>query len=381
MPLFAIALVAVAAVFHAGWNVLLKTSGDPLLTAARLQAIGTLVLGPIAVVAWVARGFEPIDPAGVAIALGSAVLEAAYFIFLAAAYRRGDLSLVYPIARGSAPLLAVAIGILFLGERLGDIASVGVGLVLIGILAVARPWRAFGAAGREHRGAIGFALATGATIAAYSAVDRVGVRILAPWLYGAFLAVFATTILGTYVFVGRRRGWLTRPDSATSADGRPPSRWASLGRDGAAGVLSLTAYLLILFAYSVAPLAAVAPLRESESSSRPRGARSSSVRRWAVGKRPSGSARRRSSCSARSLSRLASAPDRLVQRGLGRGQAAGSGGASDSALRRPNSRRSPNRLVTRATPTSTSAVPARTVAPIVSWNMIAPATMPTTGRK
>ena len=263
MPPFAIALVAIAAVLHAGWNVLLKTSGDPLLTAARLQAIGTLVLGPIAIAAWAARGFEPIDPIGVAIALGSGVLEAAYFVFLAAAYRRGDLSLVYPIARGSAPVLAVAIGILFLGERLGVLASVGVGLVLVGILAVARPWRALGAAGREHRGAIGFALATGATIAAYSAVDRVGVRILAPWLYGAFLAAFATSILGTYVFVGRRRGWLTKPSPVPAGDGSSPGRWSSLTRDGTAGVLSLTAYLLILFAYSVAPLAAVAPLRES----------------------------------------------------------------------------------------------------------------------
>ena len=136
MPPFAIALVAVAGVLHAGWNVLLKTSGDPLLTAVRLQAIGTLVLGPVAIVAWVARGFEPIAPVGVGIALGSGVLEAAYFVFLAAAYRRGDLSLVYPLARGSAPVLAVAVGIVVLGERLGLLASLGVGLVLIGILAV-----------------------------------------------------------------------------------------------------------------------------------------------------------------------------------------------------------------------------------------------------
>ncbi|MEO5704477.1 MAG: EamA family transporter [Candidatus Limnocylindrales bacterium] len=263
MPPFAIALVAVAAVLHAGWNVLLKTSGDPLLTAARLQAIGSIVLVPIAIYAYAASGFPAIDPLGVGIALGSGVLEAAYFIFLAAAYRRGDLSLVYPLARGSAPLLAVVVGIVFLNERLAPLAWVGVALVLLGILAVARPWRALGAAGREHRGAVGFALATGATIAAYSAVDRVGVRILAPWLYGAFLTVFATTILGTFVFVGRRRGWLTAPPASVAGDGAGSGRWTSLGRDGVAGVLSLTAYLLILFAYSVAPLSAVAPLRES----------------------------------------------------------------------------------------------------------------------
>jgi drug/metabolite transporter (DMT)-like permease len=260
VPAFALVLIAIAAVLHAAWNVLLKTSGDPLLTAVRLQAIGTAILAPVAVVAWLLTGQPPLEPAGVAIALFSGVLEALYFFLLAEAYARGDLSLVYPLARGSAPLLAVVIGVVVLGERLPVIASAGIVLVLVGILLVARPWRALGAAGREHRGAIGFALATGASIAAYSAVDRVGVRILTPWLYGVVLAVFATTILGTIVLVGRRSGLLRTPAPLLDADGAP----VRIGlRAGVAGVMSLTAYLLILFAYSVAPLAAVAPLRES----------------------------------------------------------------------------------------------------------------------
>lgn len=255
MPTVALVLVIVAAVLHAGWNVLLKTSADPLRTAVRLQAIGTAVLVPIAVVAWVANGRPAPEPAGVLLALGSGVLEAIYFLCLAAAYSRGDLSLVYPLARGSAPLLSILIGIGLLGERLGLPAAAGVACLVTGILLVARPWRALRAAGREHRGAIGFALATGVSIAAYSAVDRVGVRILEPWLYGAFLAVFATVILAVAVLIGRRSGFLTTPEVAA----RPTPVW----RDGLAGVLSLTAYLLILFAYSMAPLAAVAPLRES----------------------------------------------------------------------------------------------------------------------
>ncbi|OGO55067.1 MAG: hypothetical protein A2V84_03965 [Chloroflexi bacterium RBG_16_70_13] len=255
MPVLALVLVIVAAVLHAAWNVLLKTSGDPLRTAVRLQAIGTAVLVPLAVVAWFLNGRPPIEPAGLALALGSGVLEAAYFLCLSAAYARGDLSLVYPIARGTAPLLAIGIGVLVLGETLGLPASIGVGCLVAGILLVARPWRALQAAGRQHRGAIGFALATGASIAAYSAVDRVGVRLVAPWLYGAALAIFATAILAAVVVVGRRTGVLSTPEP----NGRPTSAW----RDGTAGVLSLTAYLLILFAYSLAPLAAVAPLRES----------------------------------------------------------------------------------------------------------------------
>lgn len=255
MPTLALLLVITAAVLHAGWNVLLKTSGDPLRTAVRLQAIGASVLVPIGIAAWFVTGRPALEPAGVGLALGSGVLEACYFVFLSAAYARGDLSLVYPLARGSAPLLSIVIGITLLGERLGLESALGVGCLLAGILLVARPWRALQAAGREHRGAIGFALLTGATIAAYSAVDRVGVRILAPWMYGAVLAVFATVILAATVTVGRRSGVIATPVTT--------SRPTSLLRDGTAGVLSLTAYLLILFAYSQAPLAAVAPLRES----------------------------------------------------------------------------------------------------------------------
>ena len=255
MPLLAIGLVLVAAVLHAGWNVLLKTSGDPLRTAVRLQAIGTAVLVPVAVVAWLLNGRPPLEPAGIGLAFGSGILEAVYFLCLSAAYSRGGLSLVYTIARGTAPLLAIAIGVLILGETLGLEASIGVGCLVAGILVVARPWRALQAAGRQHRGAIGFAFATGASIATYSAVDRLGVRLLAPWLYGAALAVFATAILASVVVVGRRTGLLSTP----APNGRPTSVW----RDGLAGVLSLIAYLLVLFAYSMAPLAAVAPLRES----------------------------------------------------------------------------------------------------------------------
>jgi uncharacterized membrane protein len=206
-------------------------------------------------VAWFLNGRPPLEPAGIGLAFVSGIIEAVYFVFLSAAYARGGLSLVYPIARGTAPLLAVAIGVLLLGETLGLAASIGVGCLVAGILLVARPWRALQVAGRHHRGAIGFALATGASIAAYSAVDRLGVRVLAPWLYGAALAVFATAILATVMVVGRRTGFLATP----LAPARPTSAW----RDGVAGVLSLTAYLLILFAYSLAPLAAVSPLRES----------------------------------------------------------------------------------------------------------------------
>lgn len=273
MPTLAIVLVLIAAVLHAGWNVLLKTSGDTLWTAVRLQAIGTAILLPVGIVAWFASGTPAVPAEAIWLALLSGVLEAVYFVCLSSAYQRGALSLVYPLARGSAPLLAVLVGILLLGERLAPLAIAGVASLLAGILLVSRPWRALRCAGAEHRGAIGFALATGASIAAYSAVDRVGVRETEPWIYGSMLAVIATTLLAVAVIGGRRLGVLAPapvpvpvmgelPDDPPRA--APPRRPSVvLARDAVAGVLALGAYLLVLTAYSIAPLATVAPLRES----------------------------------------------------------------------------------------------------------------------
>ena len=261
MPTLAIALVLVAAVLHAGWNVLLKTSGDTLTTAVRLQAIGTAVLVPIGIVAWLANGMPAVPAAAIWLAVVSGALEATYFVLLASAYRRGPLSLVYPLARGSAPLLAVAIGIVLLGERLVPLAMAGVACLLVGIVLVARPWQALRAAGAAQRGAVGFALATGASIAAYSAVDRLGVRETEPWIYGSILAVVSTILTASAVIGGRRLGLLAPvPPLETGA---PRDRVGGLARDAMAGVLSLGAYLLVLFAYAIAPLATVAPLRES----------------------------------------------------------------------------------------------------------------------
>lgn len=262
MPTLAIALVLVAAVLHAGWNVLLKTSADTLWTAVRLQAIGTAILLPIGIAAWLWNGMPAVPAEAFWLAIASGVVEAIYFVCLSAAYSRGALSLVYPLARGSAPLLAVVVGIVLLGERLAPGALVGVGCLLIGILLVARPWQAIQAAGRAQRGAIGFALATGASIAAYSAIDRLGVRATEPWLYGSILAVAATTFLAVTVVIGRRIGFLA-PAPAPASAPFEERRGSNASRDALAGILALAAYLLVLTAYSIAPLATVAPLRES----------------------------------------------------------------------------------------------------------------------
>lgn len=249
MDPFVIALVAVSAVLHVAWNVRLKTAGDPLRAAAVGMLAASAGIVPAGIIAWWVAGSPALPIEGIALAFISGVIEAAYFVLLSAAYRRGDLSVVYPIARGTAPLLAVAIGVGLLGERLGLAGSLGVVALLAGFLLLQQPWLAL----RGHRSldpSIAFALATGVTIATYTAIDRVGTRLIDPLPYAAILWVTTSVVLvawirltsGGEVFVG----------------GANEVRRAAVG-----GWLTLIAYLLVLWALSVAPLSGVAPLRES----------------------------------------------------------------------------------------------------------------------
>jgi drug/metabolite transporter (DMT)-like permease len=245
-------LIAIAAVLHVTWNVLLKTAGDPLAAATASMAIGAAVLVPVVAVAWWIVGRPPIPPEAFALGAFSGLFEAAYFGFLAAAYRRGDLSVVYPLARGSATLLAVVFGIVILGERLAPTGIVGVVSLIGGFALLQQPWRAFrrGGGRRAVEPAVAFALATGVMIASYSAVDRVGSRVVAPWIYAGLIWASGAAILVAWSLVrpGRRD------------PNRPPLH---LPRAALGGILTITAYMSILFAFSLAPLTAVAPLRES----------------------------------------------------------------------------------------------------------------------
>jgi uncharacterized membrane protein len=248
-------LVAGAAVLHVAWNVLLKTAGDPLRAAAIGMTSAAAVIVPAAAIGWVLIGRPPIPPEVVWLSILSGLLEAAYFGFLAAAYRRGDLSVVYPIARGTAPLLAVAVGIGVLGERLGAAGIAGVALLLVGLVTLQRPWRYLRAANRatgSGDAAVRFALATGVMIAAYSAVDRVGARLVEPWFYAGL--IWASCMVFLWAYVWFRRSVLRAVDAPRPFDRR---------RAAVGGWITLSAYLLILAAFSVAPLTAVAPLRES----------------------------------------------------------------------------------------------------------------------
>src|SRR5256886_14196035 len=128
-------MALLAAVFHGTWNILVKVSGDPITTFRRAPVMAAIVATLALAPAWLLFGRPNVAPGGLLFAVVSSVLETTYLWLLSAAYRRGELSAVYPIARGSAPLLSVMVGLLVLGERLATPQLIGVGLLLVGIMA------------------------------------------------------------------------------------------------------------------------------------------------------------------------------------------------------------------------------------------------------
>lgn len=239
MPPVAAGLVLLSIVPHVAWNAVLRTTADPLRASSRGLAVALAVTTPLAATAWFATGRPGLG--GTALALGgvSALLETVYFVTLSAAYRRGELSIVYPIARGTAPMLAVGVAVVVLGERLSLVSWVGVAGLLGGLLLI-RPPRAAGAA-------LPWALACGCAIAGYSAVDSIAVDQTSAWLYGWVVLAITTPLLAAAARLG-----------STQGPGAAP--W---GRSGVMGVSMSASYLLVLSALALAPLAAVAPLREA----------------------------------------------------------------------------------------------------------------------
>src|SRR6185503_19238917 len=182
----------------------------------------------------------------------SALLEAVYFLSLAQAYRYGDLSLVYPIARGTAPILVPLLAAIFLGERLSALAMAGIGLVVLGTVVIQTRrlgWPSRGAIG-EVLGQLGtrYALLTGLVIAMYSALDKYGVSLVRPLLYG-YLLFFGLTATLLPLVLRQRQALATE--------------WKlHRGSIVVVGVLTPLSYLLVLLALTMAPVSYVAAARE-----------------------------------------------------------------------------------------------------------------------
>ncbi len=243
MDFFVFTAVLAAAACHAGWNALLKGNVEPVVATVLVAVAAGVVVLPLVPV------ISPPASAAWPYVVASVIIHIAYFLALAEAYRWGDLTQVYPIARGTAPLLTAALATLWLNEPLGLVGWVGVAVLAGGIVLLTCKGgrRLEGVSGR----AVGFALATSLTITAYTLVDGVGARLAGSslgytvWLFlgnGVAMAIYGACRVGTRLGAALQRHW----------------RVALAG-----AVLSTAAYAIAIWAMTVAPIALVAALRET----------------------------------------------------------------------------------------------------------------------
>ena len=237
-----VALVILAAVLHATWNAFVKAGADRL-------AVLTLAMAVPAPLCALALPFVPVpDVASWPYLLASIIIHTSYYACLLFAYRHGDLSQVYPIARGTAPVLVAFGAWLMAGENLSPQELAGVLIVSAGIMSLA--WRR-GLMQDGELAAIGFALLTSLNIGLYSVTDGLGVR-EAGTAIGYILWMFALEGLPLLAFTL----WVRR--------GRIRASFAPSLKTGIGGALiSSLAYGIVIWAMSVAPMAHVVALRET----------------------------------------------------------------------------------------------------------------------
>jgi drug/metabolite transporter (DMT)-like permease len=234
-------LVLAAALLHASWNALVKAGGDPFVRLAVVNAVGGLCAVPLLFLAALPA------PASWPYLFGSVVVHHAYYLALGYGYRFGDLSHVYPIARGIAPPLVAFAAWAFAGESVGPLGLLAILVISGGIVSLA-----FTDDGRLVAiRPLALGLTTGITIAGYTLFDGLGGRAAGDVLaYIAWLFVIDAVPFSVIVAFRYRR----RLGPALAACWRP----AAFG-----GVLSVIAYGLVIWAMSLTPLAAVSALRET----------------------------------------------------------------------------------------------------------------------
>ena len=243
MDPFVFAAVLFAAAFHAGWNAAVKKGLDPLAGTVAISIGAALVSAPLlplvglpAAAAW---------PWVVA----SVLIHLVYFAALIESYRAGDMGQVYPIARGSAPLLTACLSALLVGEHIGPIAWAGILLLAGGVVLMSL--RGGRELARFDRRAVAFALFTAITICAYSLTDGIGARLAGNALaYSLVLFLGIGPVMLAYALV-------------RSGPAVIPAMRAAWGTGLAGGALQLGSYAIAIWAMTVAPIAIVATLRET----------------------------------------------------------------------------------------------------------------------
>ncbi len=248
----AVVLVLIAAICHASWNLLVRKSPFPELTNWFMAFSGAAIAFPFAVYYFLS---ESPSGTGWIFIFGTIVLHIGYFFTLGRAYKHGDLSVVYPIARGSGLALIPVIGILVLGEVVSIQAGIGILAIFGGVLVV-------GASSGEglriwlrprtllaDRG-VAFAIVTGILIASYSSWDKRGVEYVEPLLY-----MFMVQIGGSLGILPLLRRTYSTSDFSTEFK----TRW-KIGISG--GLLQFASYGLVLTSFRLAPVSYVGPFRE-----------------------------------------------------------------------------------------------------------------------
>jgi len=243
----ALGLALGAAFLHALWNVLLAGSRDSVAATGALLLFGVLLLAPAALFA------GDVSSSAIPFIAASAALELAYFVLLARAYRGGELGVVYPVARGSAPVLVLGAAVFGLGKGVSVLAALGVILVAAGVLQVGLRTRERRVRPREAdkvdaRVDLAAGLAIGVTIAGYTLVDSEGLDHADPLPYLFLIAaVCAVAYNGALIVKGRAR--------ELKAELTPTML--------AAAAATFGAYAMVLAALELAPPAPVAAVRES----------------------------------------------------------------------------------------------------------------------
>ncbi|MGO8692105.1 MAG: EamA family transporter [Rectinemataceae bacterium] len=257
MLLSSLGLLLAAAVFHAVSHALIKNARDQLAFSWWMLGVSTVVGMPILF------SLSRMPASAWIIVIASGLLEAAYFASLTRAYALGDLSTVYPLARGSGPVFTLFWAFIFLGERpsaagLGGIALVVAGLYLVNLPAIAawkRPLMLL------RSGATRWALLTGVFISGYTSVDKVGVRYLHPIVYLYLVLAIAWIALAPQWLRARRRRGLIGELGRRDSDRVPVDAGTCL-RIALCSLFAFSAYTLVLAALRLSPASYVAPVRE-----------------------------------------------------------------------------------------------------------------------
>ncbi len=239
--------VMIAAVGHALWNAMARHVAGDIAVMWLAFALGTVILIPPCAYLWWQNGPPVLDQTALLCLLATGVLHAAYFALLSRAYEGGEISLVYPIARGSGVGLTALGGVTLLGETVSLFGGAGIALVLLGIGLISIPSLRDSLPQRRN---VLLALSVGLSIVAYSLVDKIGVTLIHPLYFITGMMFLASLLRWPFVWA-QRRGTL----------------WTTLRTHFKQivfiGTVSMGAYLLILYAYTLGPVSYVVAARES----------------------------------------------------------------------------------------------------------------------